>query len=210
MLANTYTTAWLNPLDDDYLKPQALDLAEALARKAVQLDPKSPQAHAQFGMVLTWRRKHEASLREFNVAKALNPNFGEWRLYAMALVCAGKPELAIALTKSRSRSDPYYPPFASAWLGLAYYLCRDYSKALPPLVEAVARSPNFRLARVCLAITYAQLGENRAAHAEAREVLRIEPKYTIEGTQRQLTFFKRSMDVEHFYDGLGKAGLPIS
>ena len=40
------------------------------------------------------------------------------------------------------------------------------------------------------------------------EVLRIEPEYTIEGTQARLTPFKRPEDAEHFFDGLRKAGLP--
>ena len=35
----TYLAAWMNPLDDDYLRAAALDRAFHLARKAVQLDP---------------------------------------------------------------------------------------------------------------------------------------------------------------------------
>jgi adenylate cyclase len=37
---------------------------------------------------------------------------------------------------------------------------------------------------------------------------RIEPTYTIEGTARRLAVFRRSSDVEHFLDGLRKAGIP--
>jgi adenylate cyclase len=55
---------------------------------------------------------------------------------------------------------------------------------------------------------YAQLGQLENARAEAAEVLRINPKYTIDGTQRQLSVFKRSEDAKHFFDGLRKAGLP--
>ena len=40
------------PLDADYLKPAALDRAHQLARKAVQLDPNLPDAHAALGHVL--------------------------------------------------------------------------------------------------------------------------------------------------------------
>jgi hypothetical protein len=39
-------------------------------------------------------------------------------------------------------------------------------------------------------------------------VLRIEPDYTIQGTQNMFDFFKRAQDTEHYYDGLRKAGLP--
>jgi adenylate cyclase len=45
-------------------------------------------------------------------------------------------------------------------------------------------------------------------HAEAAEVLRINPRYTIGGTQRQTSAFKHAHDAEHAFDGLRKAGLP--
>jgi adenylate cyclase len=59
-----------------------------------------------------------------------------------------------------------------------------------------------------LTATLAQLGQLDEAHAAAAEVLRIDPKYTIDGTQRRLARFKRPEDVEHLFDGLRKAGLP--
>jgi adenylate cyclase len=67
---------------------------------------------------------------------------------------------------------------------------------------------NFQSAHFRLAATYAQLGELDKARAEVDEVLRVNPNYTIEGTQRQLSMFKRPEDAEHFFDGLRKAGLP--
>ena len=45
------------------------------------------------------------------------------------------------------------------------------------------------------------------ARAEAAEVLRVNPKYTI-GTQKQVSILKRAEDSDHLIDGLRKAGLP--
>jgi adenylate cyclase len=106
------------------------------------------------------------------------------------------------------RYDPYYPPVTSGILGLARYFLKEYSQALPPMRECTARAPNFRLGHVWLAATLAQLGQLDEARAEAAEVLRIDPKYTIDGTQRRSALFKRPEDVEHLFDGLRKAGLP--
>jgi adenylate cyclase len=106
------------------------------------------------------------------------------------------------------RLDPFYAPIAPLILGLAYYMLRQYSQALPLMRECASRAPNFRAAHVFLAATHAQLGNIEQAGAEAAEVLRIEPRYTIEGTQARLTPFKRPEDAEHFFDGLRKAGLP--
>ena len=106
------------------------------------------------------------------------------------------------------RLDPFYPPIGSGSLGLAHYMLRQYSQALPLMWECASRAPNFRVAHVYLAATHAQLGNIEQAAAEAAEVLRIDPKYTIEGTQARLTPFKRPEDAEHFFHGLHKAGLP--
>jgi adenylate cyclase len=76
------------------------------------------------------------------------------------------------------------------------------------LRECTSRAPNFIGGHVWLAANLAQLGQLDEAHAEAAEVLRIDPKYTIDGTQRRLALFKRPEDVEHLLDGLRKAGLP--
>jgi adenylate cyclase len=87
-------------------------------------------------------------------------------------------------------------------------MLKQYSEALPLLRECVSRAPNLRGGHTWLAAIYAQLGKLQEARAEAAEVLRIEPKWTIEGTQARLCGFKRPEDAEHFFDGLRKAGLP--
>jgi adenylate cyclase len=78
------------------------------------------------------------------------------------------------------------------------------------LREFASRAPNLWVGHVWLAANLAQLGQLDEASAEAAEVLRIDPKYTIDGTQRRLARFKRPEDAEHLFDGLRKAGLPES
>jgi adenylate cyclase len=193
-------------LDGDHLNPACLDRACHLARKAVQLDPNLPEARAALGIALSRRGEHEAAVAEFERAMALNHNFTDW-IFANVLVYAGDPVRAIEVGERHMRLDPFYPPITPGSRGLAHYMLRQYSQALPLLRECASRAPNFRAAHVYLAATYAQLGNIEQAAAEAAEVLRIEPKYTI-GTQARLTPFKRPEDAEHFFDGLRKAGLP--
>jgi len=206
-LSRTHMIAWVNPSDGDYLNPDALDRAYQLASKALQLDPNLPQAHADLGYVLTYKRQHEASLAKFEAAIALNPNFTEWR-FALALVYAGEPARATDIVKAHMRLDPYCPPAAPGFLGFAHYMLEDYAEALAPLTDCVSRAPNMRSGHAWLAATYAQIGELKKARKEAVEVLRIEPGWTIEGAARQLAVFKYPRDVEHWLAGLRKAGLP--
>jgi adenylate cyclase len=123
-------------------------------------------------------------------------------------VLAGDPVRAIEAAERHMRFDPFYVPLAPYWLGAAHYMLKQYSEALPLLRECVSRAPNLRAGHTWLAAIYAQLGKLEEARAEAAEVLRIEPKYTIEGTQARLSRFKRPEDAEHYFDGLRKAGLP--
>jgi adenylate cyclase len=143
----------------------------------------------------------------FEKAMALNPNFTDWR-FGEALVYAGHPARAIEATERHMRVDPFYAPLAPGCLGLAHYMLKQYSQALPWLRECASRSPNLRAAHCFLAATYARLGAIEKARAEAAEALRIDPKWTIEGSGAQLNRFKRPEDAEHYFDGLRKAGLP--
>jgi adenylate cyclase len=205
-LSATHMAAWLHPLDEDYFSAAALERAHRFAQKAVQLDPNLPLAHAQLGMVLTYEGQHEQSITQFERAIALNPNFTDWR-FSMALGFAGEPARSIQVIEVHMRYDPFYVPGAAGQLGAARYMLKAYSEALPPLRECATRAPNMRHGHVWLAANLAQLGQPDEASAEVAEILRIDPKYTIDGTQRRLRF-KRPEDAEHLFYGLRKAGVP--
>jgi adenylate cyclase len=207
LLSHTNLITWVYRLDEDYLSPAALERAHRLAWKAVQLDANLPIAHASLGHVLTFEGQHEQSVAEFERAIALNPNFTDWR-FGATLTRAGEPERAIQVVETHMRYDPFYTPSAPWQLGVARYLLKEYSQALPPLREFASRAPHVSQGHIFLAANLAQLGRLDEARAEAAEVLRIDPKYTIDGTQRRLSRFKRPEDAEHFFDGLRKAGLP--
>jgi adenylate cyclase len=207
LLSHTHLVAWIYPLDEDRLNPTALERAHRFAWKAVQLDPNLPIAHAQLGRVLTFEGQHEQSIAAFEKAIALNPNFTDWR-FGLALLRAGEPARGTQVTEAHMRYDPFYVPGASGVLGFARYMLKEYSEALPPLRECTSRAPKMSLGHVWLAANLAQLARPDEAHAEAAEVLRIDPKFTIDGTQRRLALFKHPEDAEHFFDGLRKAGLP--
>jgi adenylate cyclase len=153
------------------------------------------------------RREHEAAVAEFEKARALNPNFTDWR-FAEVLIYAGDPARAIEAVERHIRLDPFYAPLASAWLGLARYMLKQYAQALLALRQCASRAPNLVVGHTWLAATYAQLGDIGKARAEAAEVLRVMPKWTIEGVAVPLSTFRRAQDTEHFFDGLRKAGLP--
>jgi len=206
-LSATHLTAWINPLDEDRLNPAALERAYRLAWKAIQIDPNLPIAHANLGNVLTFQGHHEQSIAAHEKAIALNPNFTDW-LFGVALQRAGEPARATQVIEAHMRCDPFYFPALAGHLGLARYMLKEYSEALPALRECTSRAPDMSIGHVWLAANLARLDQLDEARGEAAEVLRIDPNYTIDGTQRRLALFKRPEDVEHLLDGLRKAGLP--
>jgi adenylate cyclase len=206
-LSTTWIIAWRNRLDKDHLNPLALDEAHRMADRAVQLNPNLPQAHASLGVVLAWKRQHEAGVAEFERAVALNPNFTDWRM-AIALVYAGQSERAVEVLKAHMRLDPFYVPLAPHWLGLAHYTLGQYPEALAALSECARRAPNYGAVHLWLAATYARMGQIDAARAEAGRVLSLDPGFTIERVAKRTMSFKHKKAEEDCFEAMRLAGLP--
>ena len=207
VLSNTYLAAWGYTTNSELLNPSALDQAHQHARKAVQLDANLPAARASLGGVLLWLGEHEASIAQFERAIALNPNYVSGR-FGAALLYAGHSRRAIDVLEACMRLDPLYASVISVHLGIAHYMLKQYAQALFVLRECVFRWPNDRAGHVSLAATYARLGQIDEARAEAAEVLRIHPNFTISGTARLACPFKLPEDDKHFFDALRIVGLP--
>jgi adenylate cyclase len=207
MLSRTHGSAYFDPIDGDYANPAALDRALELAETAVHLDSRLPEAHAQLGYVLLWKRQHDAAIAEFERAFALNPNFMDNR-YADVLTCAGEPARAIEMIEANMRLDPFPRPRTSLFpMAHANYMLKRYGEAVRLARECTSRLPNVEAPHLVLGSAYAQLGQLEEAGEETAEVLRINPGFTIERF-RPLAVFKNPKDAEHFIDGLRKAGLP--
>jgi adenylate cyclase len=207
MLSWTHVHAWAHPFDSDYLNPAAFDRAVELAETAVHLDPQLPQARIQLGHILFYKREHDAGMAEFERAFALNPNFIDHR-FAQALMFVGEHAKAIEVLEAKMHLDPFQPLiWSTGWLGLAHYLLKRYGEAVRLMRECASRLPNLQWPHLWLASAYAQLGQLDEARAEAAEVLRINPGFTIE-RYKPLAPYKDPKDLEHRIDGLRKAGLP--
>jgi adenylate cyclase len=106
------------------------------------------------------------------------------------------------------RLDPFAPPFlSSGCMGVGKFMLKRYGEAVRWLRECTLCMPNVQWPHAWLAAGYARLGQLEEAGAEAADVLRINPSFTIE-SWKCTTPFKDPKDLEHLIDGLRKAGLP--
>jgi tetratricopeptide (TPR) repeat protein len=101
------------------------------------------------------------------------------------------------------------PPPTFGQMGEANYILKRYREAVHWWREQISRQPVAPWASVGLACAYAQLGQLEEMRAAAAEVLRINPGFTIESSKRILVY-KDPQDLEHYVDGMRKAGLPES
>jgi len=59
------------------------------------------------------------------------------------------------------------------------------------------------------AASYGQLGRLDEARVHVKEILKIEPQFTLSNFRTYLQkLLKNEADIEHYIDGLRKAGLP--
>jgi adenylate cyclase len=74
------------------------------------------------------------------------------------------------------------------------------------LQQYLARYPNFLGAHLALAAVYSELGQGAEARAEVAEVLRLNPKFSLEVHQQRVPI-KEPAVLERYIAALRKAGL---
>ena len=92
------------------------------------------------------------------------------------------------------------------FLGSAYCHAGMYEEAVPAYKKALRVKPDNLFAHFGLAATYSLLGSEEEARAEAAEVLRIHPKFSVQHWAKTMPY-KNEADRELTINALRKAGL---
>jgi TolB-like protein/class 3 adenylate cyclase/cytochrome c-type biogenesis protein CcmH/NrfG len=168
-------------LDTSTSQEQSLAEATELLQKAIVLDDTYAEAYGLLGFVFSMRRQPDEALAQAEKAVALNPNAAESHfLLGMVITLCCKEEEAIPEYKKAIRLNPI-PPNIYLWsLGLAYAETGQYDEAITWCEKAVRQQPDDLLARIMMTAAYSWSGRDEEARAEAAEVLRINPKFSLE------------------------------
>ena len=81
-----------------------------------------------------------------------------------------------------------------------------FEKAVSACKKVLQRAPTHTGAHLNLAVTYSMMGREREARAEAAEVLRINPKFSVDSHAMMLSFKDQSKN-DRVVSALRKAGL---
>jgi adenylate cyclase len=199
VLGQAWTYGWC--VDQDAAYQQVLKALEA----ALALDDNDSDVHRILAAVNLVRGDHDQAEYHQERALTLNPNYDLVVVQQGELLTwLGRPEEGIDWIRKAMRLNPYHPERFWNHLGRALYAARRYAEA----VEAFSRiSRPDHTHHAFLAAALAQIGNQTAASAHAREVLQREPSFS---TQRYLAtlHYKHEADRLHYAEGLRKAGLP--
>jgi adenylate cyclase len=192
ILADSYVQQWISQQRTD---AQTLTQALAAAQRAIALSDSFLPGHISLGTVYLWQKQYELALTETERAIAIDANdaLGSASL-AEALSRVGRPKEALHRAEQALRLNS---PVVDSYLnkvGVAYHLAGRPEEAIAPLKQYLSRYPNI------------ELGKQGEAQAEAAEVLRLNPKFSLE-VYKERAPIKDTVMLEWHIAVLRKAGL---
>ena len=187
---------------------KSLERAEEMVQKAITLRGPYADALAFLGRIYLTKRQYAKAISEGERAVAMAPNSAfVHAALAFTNKYAGKPDEAIALFKKAIRLSPIPDTWYLTTLGSCYEMVGRYEEAISAYKRGLRLSPEDVLSHIGLAATYSLMGRDVDARAEAAEVLRIDPKFTLESFSKG-RLYKNPEDLEREIEALRKAGLP--
>jgi adenylate cyclase len=205
LLAHTYVNEVPLGISED---PRlSLKKAMELIQKTLALDKSLAAPHALLGWIYTLMLQHDKGIAECEQAVSLQPNSAKAYYYlSMAFRYAGRPKEAITMCKEAIRLDPIPVSYYYSGLTNTYCLAGQYEEAVAAGKKAVSLEPNSLIAHGFLAAAYSLHGWQEEARIEAAEVLRINPKFSVDYWAKTMPY-KNEADRELIIGALREAGL---
>jgi adenylate cyclase len=178
-----------------------------MVQKTIAMDDSIADAHGTLGFLyrLIGECDKAVTAAERGVALAPSGAFAH-EFYGSALNYAGRSEEAIAIYQKAIRLDPSGTTTLYMEFGDALRDAGRFEEAVSAFKKALQPAPDNIFAHVSLASTYSLMGREKEARAEAAEVLRINPKFSLDQFAPTITY-KDQARTDLIRDSLRKAGL---
>ena len=185
-------------------------LAQAIewTQKALAMDDSLAEAHARLGHLYTLTNRHEEGIAEAEKAVAMDPNSAAvHNMAGYVLRFSGKPAEAITVLKKAIRLEPFTPGIYYGNLGMAYFQNRsDCEEAVKACEKALERAPDGMIVHFMATTVFSACGKEKEARKTAKELLRINPKFSAESFAAKLPY-KDPKEKDPVVEALRKAGL---
>ena len=210
--ANAYAFLGATHMNDVYIGTgnprESIAKAIELNQKALAMNGSLADAHSRLGVLYSWSGRYDEGIAEAERGVELDPNSGLANFYlALVLRYAGKSKEAIPVIQNALRLEPFAPDIYVQNLALVYFQTGDCKEAVAACEKGLKRQPDNLSSRVIMAAVYGYCGREKEAQKEAAEVLRINPKFSVESYTKILPY-KNPADRQRTVQGLRKAGLP--
>jgi adenylate cyclase len=185
--------------------PHVSDRIFQLAQQALALDPSNGGAYRVLSQLYLKKRQYDKSVAAAERSFVLDPSTSfSYDFLAFALTASGKPAEALKVVEKARRLNPRMAVLYLLVDGFAYNMMGRYEEAIPVLKSFISHAPDFLIAHYDLAVAYTELGREADARAEAAEILRINPQYTLADQKVEI---KDVALAERWNADLRKAGL---
>ena len=162
---------------------EALPKAYAAARKAVEIDPQSAEAHASLGLVLSHGWDWAGAEAEFRRALELDPQYANahhW--YGDYLSIKRRHDEALAEASRALELDPLNLMIGT-WVTLRHYQAHNYSRAIEQARNSVELDSNFAAAHLLLGEGYVQAGLHSEGVSELKRAASLSGGSTLYAAQ---------------------------
>jgi len=185
----------------------SLARASELVDKALALNEEDSDAHIVLSYLCLMKRQYEEAIAAAERAVTLNPNGADaYAQLANSLDASGKSTEAIELYNKAIRLNPMPPSYYYHQLGHASFGAGQLEEAKRAYEKAIQLEPTNLFAHLGLAAAYIYMGLQEKARASAAEVLRLDPRFSL-NSHGKLIPSKNRDRIRGYVDALRKAGL---
>jgi len=188
--------------------------AEALAARAVALDPQDAWCHFAIGFVRRLQHRFADAINDLEAAIEIDPNLHlAHAQLAWLKVLSGRGEDALPQFSKAIHLSPRDPRMFFGYFGIGWvrFLLGDDDGAIEMVRKAIALNPNYSPAYLCLTAAHGMQGRMEAARAALAAYLQTgTPTSTIALVRARplSTHPNYLVQRERIYEGLRKAGMP--
>lgn len=186
----------------------SLAKANEIGEQALRQNPKEAYAHHLVSLVRSSQGRYEEAVAAARISGELSPNDPYIKLgVARVLINAGRPADAEPLMREAMRLNPFHHSYYFGVLANALEQLGRNEEAVNMLELSVARDPDYFSGHLRLASLYGLCGRLDEAQAQVTKLLRINPRFDL---SRAPSFYVTAKPefLDHFVEGLRKAGLP--
>lgn len=187
--------------------------ALAISQRAIALDNDNARALAINAHLRSYHfHDSDFALAVFDRALASSPNLAlAWTLSAATLSYVGRGEEAVRHADRGLRLSPFdaglfYSYNIAAW---ARYALGEYKDALKCARMSATENPRFTANLRLMAAILETLGQREEAQATAKEMLRLEPDFSLDRYLKTRQPFRDPSIRDRFVSSLGVLGLPL-